>query len=95
MITPFYKRYSLLLLSLLLFITTACQTQEPSKTDAEGSAQTLPSDSFGQKVDAFLLKKMSEEYLPGVAVIVVKDGNVIYKKGYGVANIETGKKVDP
>ncbi|MEP5612568.1 MAG: serine hydrolase domain-containing protein [Cyclobacteriaceae bacterium] len=52
------------------------------------------SDSLGEKVDAFLINKMREEHLPGVAIVVVKEGNVIYQKGYGVADVETGKKVD-
>ncbi len=32
--------------------------------------------------------------VPGIAVGVVKDGKLIHAKGYGVANINTGKKVD-
>ena len=32
--------------------------------------------------------------VPGIAVGVVKDGKLIYAKGHGVANINTGKKVD-
>jgi CubicO group peptidase (beta-lactamase class C family) len=32
--------------------------------------------------------------VPGIAVGVVKDGKLIHAKGYGVANIKTGKKVD-
>jgi CubicO group peptidase (beta-lactamase class C family) len=32
--------------------------------------------------------------VPGIAVGVVKDGKLIHAKGYGIANINTGKKVD-
>ena len=32
--------------------------------------------------------------VPGIAVGVVKDGKLIHAKGYGVANLSTGKKVD-
>ncbi len=30
--------------------------------------------------------------VPGIAVGVVKDGKLIHAKGYGIANINTGKK---
>ncbi|HEY7543856.1 MAG TPA: serine hydrolase domain-containing protein, partial [Blastocatellia bacterium] len=32
---------------------------------------------------------------PGAAVIVVKDGKVIFRKGYGMANMELGVKIEP
>lgn len=32
--------------------------------------------------------------IPGIAVAVVKDGKVVFAKGYGVASLNTGKKVD-
>jgi CubicO group peptidase (beta-lactamase class C family) len=32
--------------------------------------------------------------VPGIAVGVVKDGKLIHARGYGVANLETGRKVD-
>ena len=32
--------------------------------------------------------------IPGIAVGVVKDGKLIHAKGYGVSNLNTGKKVD-
>jgi CubicO group peptidase (beta-lactamase class C family) len=32
--------------------------------------------------------------VPGIAVGVIKDGKLIHAKGYGVANLKTGKKVD-
>ena len=32
--------------------------------------------------------------VPGIAVGVVKDGKLIHAKGYGIANLRTGTKVD-
>ncbi len=32
--------------------------------------------------------------VPGIAVGVIKDGKLIHAKGYGIANLKTGKKVD-
>lgn len=32
--------------------------------------------------------------MPGIALGIVKDGKLVFAKGYGVANLKTGKKVD-
>lgn len=46
-------------------------------------------------IDKTVLETMRTEHIPGAAVIVVKDGQIIFKRGYGLANVETGRKVDP
>ncbi len=48
----------------------------------------------GQKSENFLSKQIDklfsayDEKTPGVAVVVVKDGKIVFKKGYGTANLE-------
>ena len=32
--------------------------------------------------------------VPGVSIAIIENGNVVYSKGFGVANVETGAKVD-
>ncbi|MFY0603151.1 MAG: beta-lactamase family protein [Flavobacteriaceae bacterium] len=39
---------------------------------------------------ASLFKKYNNSDTPGIAVSVIKDGNVIYQKGFGMANLEYG-----
>ncbi|WP_298392523.1 serine hydrolase [Flavobacterium sp.] len=46
------------------------------------------------KLDALVEKTMKTFNVPGIAVAIVKDGKVVLSKGYGVANINTQKKVD-
>ncbi len=41
------------------------------------------------------LEKTFKPDEPGAAVIVVKDGKVIFRKGYGLANVELGVPVEP
>jgi len=49
---------------------------------------------YGQKIDAAIDKQIDRLFsgynstTPGVAVAVVKDGKIIFKKGYGAANLE-------
>jgi CubicO group peptidase (beta-lactamase class C family) len=42
-----------------------------------------------------LLKKTFNPGEPGAAVIVVKDGRVVLRKGYGMANMELGVQIEP
>lgn len=54
--------------------------------------------SFGQitskEVDALVINAMEKFNVVGAAVAIVKDGNVIHKRGYGVKSIITKQQVD-
>lgn len=52
-------------------------------------AQMAPAD-----VDALVAKTLKTFDVPGIAVAIVKDGKIVYAKGYGVTSLATGKKVD-
>lgn len=38
--------------------------------------------------------RYNESHCPGLAVMVMQDGEVKFKKGYGLSNLETGEKID-
>ncbi len=46
-------------------------------------------------LDGVALAELKERGTPGAAMAVIKDGQMIYAKGYGVASIETGDPVTP
>lgn len=48
-----------------------------------------------QHLDTLIPAKMQALNIPGAAISVVKDGRVWLTKGYGVADLETGRPVDP
>lgn len=48
----------------------------------------------GQKLDAMIEKGMADWKIPGLAAIVVQDGEVVFQKTYGVKNLETKEPVD-
>lgn len=70
------KRWGLLFLMVLSLTAVAQKRSKTSVTDA-------------QKIDALCNRAMTEFQLPGMAIAVVKDGQVIHSKGYGVK--EAGK----
>ncbi|MBK8850035.1 MAG: serine hydrolase [Saprospiraceae bacterium] len=43
---------------------------------------------------SFIQKGMKKWQIPGLALVVVKDGKVVTKEGFGVRNLETREKVD-
>lgn len=47
-----------------------------------------------KEVDVLVENTLKTFNVPGIAVGIVKDGKLVLAKGYGVANIKTGKKVD-
>lgn len=47
-----------------------------------------------QKVDDLVNKTLEAFNVPGIAVGIIHDGKVVLAKGYGIANIETGEKVN-
>lgn len=51
-------------------------------------------DSLSEKVDS-LFVRLSNNSSPGAAVLVVKDGKVLLRRGYGMANLEHQVPVTP
>lgn len=47
-----------------------------------------------KKLDAMIVQGMKDWKVPGMAAIVVKDGEVVFKKTYGVKNLETNDPVN-
>lgn len=55
----------------------------------------VESQTLSGFADDFFTKKMSEHHVPGAAIVVVKDGGVLFSKGYGYADMENDVPVDP
>ncbi len=47
-----------------------------------------------KQIDSISEKVLKTFDVPGIAVAIVKDGKIIHSKGYGVASLNTQKKVD-
>ena len=45
-------------------------------------------DNFSDRVDAYVASEMAREHVPGVSIAVVKAGQIVLAKGYGLANVE-------
>src|SRR5210317_773790 len=45
-------------------------------------------------LDAYYEQALSDWNVPGMAVAIVKDGEIIFSEGYGTLDVETGDVVD-
>ncbi|HEX6304539.1 MAG TPA: serine hydrolase domain-containing protein [Anaerolineales bacterium] len=64
----------------------------PSSSQALGPSDPAELEAF---LDEVLATQMEENHIPGAAVAVVRDGEVLLAKGYGYADLEKGIPVDP
>ena len=76
-------------LALVAALTLAAQ--------ADADAPVGPSDP--REVEAFfdglLPGLLAAQHAPGAVISVVRDGNVLFEKGYGLADVDTGRPMDP
>src|SRR5688572_13997911 len=61
---------------------------------AASAAAQDPSDPRARRVDS-LFARYDSAAGPGLAVAVVRDGKVLLRRGYGLADIEHGVKITP
>lgn len=62
-----------------------------SKAQAPASSAT----EIPEKVDSYITAEMHAEKIPGLALCVVQDGQMIKAQGYGLANVELDVPVKP
>lgn len=55
----------------------------------------LPAADLEAFVDGVVRNSMTRDHIAGVTVAVVQNGQVVLKKGYGVASLNDGRRVDP
>jgi CubicO group peptidase (beta-lactamase class C family) len=74
---------------------------QPVKLGDAGSVAALPSQGptdpaeLETFLDGLMATELEESHIPGAAVAVVLDGEVLLAKGYGYADLEKGIPVDP
>lgn len=60
-----------------------------------GAAGQVTTGSLAAAVDSIVRVRMEEARIPGAAVVVVRDGRIELSRGYGVADLASGRPVDP
>ena len=61
--------------------------------NAQSSANDQPA-FIRDSLDSYIIKGIQDWLVPGLSIVIVKDGKVVWMKGYGVRDIDTKKPVD-
>jgi len=74
------KRALVFTLSSILFLQTATKAQQP--------------DFIKKDIESYIKNGMKDWNVPGLAIVIVKDGKVVLRKGFGVNDITKSEPVD-
>ncbi len=87
------------LLVFLLLLVSACQpivapdSTEPA-LDRESTESALDNTTAAQ-IELLVEQEMEEKEIPGVALGIVQDGEIVYAKGFGQAEYDTNRPMTP
>jgi CubicO group peptidase (beta-lactamase class C family) len=92
--------FAAILLSTLSAIAVNASTVPPptgtgQATSARPPAHPLTREDAGAYFDGFFPDALSRAQIAGAVVVVVKDGKILLEKGYGYADVDARKPVDP
>jgi CubicO group peptidase (beta-lactamase class C family) len=78
----------------------SCAAQEPRVPLAANTArlavgQTMPVVELEAFVDGVVVPAMARDHVAGAVVAIVQDGAIRLLKGYGFADLESARRVDP
>src|SRR5688572_24429354 len=62
-------------------------------TISDATAQQPVPPSWASAIDSMMQREMARTHTPGAQIAVVQRGRLVYTKGYGVADVETGRAV--
>ncbi|HUQ30739.1 MAG TPA: serine hydrolase domain-containing protein [Pyrinomonadaceae bacterium] len=78
----------------LLFLTPEASARPATRARAVMMAHP-PDDKDFVALEKVILDELKETGTPGAAVAVIKDGRVVFAKGFGVASVEEGGAITP
>ena len=67
----------------------------PRVARATPPAGPASADELAAFVDGAIARQMADRHIPGATFVFVRDGKVLLAKGYGLADVEAGKPMDP
>jgi CubicO group peptidase (beta-lactamase class C family) len=80
------------LLGAVLSFAICCDSRSAGSREA---AANMDRERLNTLLDPVFASGMKKENIPGAAFVLVKNGDVIMAKGYGVADVASGRRVEP
>src|SRR5271168_3545367 len=87
------SRFKLVAGALALAFSCAAAAAQTPATPPQGHA--LTADDLDAFFDGYMPLALARGDIAGGVVVVVKDGQVLFEKGYGVSDVKTQSPVDP
>lgn len=82
-----------------MFTIFAAGVAAPQRLPARQSVTSIPANKLDNvtvaKIDAIIQKAMTDYPTPGFTMCIVKDGQVVYRKGFGLADVEGQRPMTP
>jgi CubicO group peptidase (beta-lactamase class C family) len=78
----------------LLLVAAASMAPKPSPSGSE-RVGSVPVSRLRPFLDSLITAELAREKVPGAAFVLVKDGRVVYEKGFGWADVAAKRRVDP
>lgn len=80
---------------IFILICISCQNKKSNEIQAIDNGLLLETQVKGSAIKTFnIIDRMKYYKVPGVSIAVVENGKIKWAKGYGIANTNTGLKVD-
>lgn len=91
------ERYGLMLIAPMLLLAAPAQAAEPVQLPRAEVSTTLDERVAGLEdfIDGAMAMGIANREVAGAVFVLVKDGEVVIQKGYGFADVEARKPVDP
>ncbi|HYF76576.1 MAG TPA: serine hydrolase domain-containing protein [Symbiobacteriaceae bacterium] len=83
-------RFAASILAIILLVSTASSVL--AAPPDSGPSDPAEVEAF---LDPIFAKHLAEYQIPGAVFLLVKDGRILFTKGYGLANVEKGTPVVP
>jgi CubicO group peptidase (beta-lactamase class C family) len=82
-----------MLLAVLISLTSFGESQDTRKRPDSRSAPELTAADVATFFDGLMLPQLRRDDIPGAVVAIVKDGQVVFTKGYGYADVAAKRPV--
>lgn len=76
-------------------LSFACASAPPSphRASIRDTDGAVAEDTIDRRIDAYVRAQMARRQIPGLALVVVRDGITVFMKGYGIADVENSVPV--
>lgn len=90
----FLSAFLVLLTGLTAHARTGTIASKPSQHDPS-LRLSEPTEAIVADLERFIPEYMSEQEIPGVTIALIRDGEIVWQEGFGVANTITRKPITP